>query len=143
MPNVGGYLAIVLMFFITLFAGSTCIVMNPLVFAFLEMAFFMLVSGIAYYFVNVRVYSRSVNIPIWLLLFGLMAFGAAFGILGVIIAAAVIAMTGELLSFILKKTRGEDPYPDQPEPTLFSENEAIVESMKKEKKEKKQEKKAA
>ena len=136
-PNVGGYFSTVLIFFITLFAGSETITMNPLIFAFLEMAFFMLASGVAYYIVDVRVYSRSVDIPIWLLLLGIIAFGSAFGFLGIVIAAAAIAMTGEMLDFILKKTRGEDPYPGQPESTLFSENEAIVESSKKKKKQEK------
>lgn len=135
-PNVGGYFSTFLIFFITLFAGSETITMNPLIFAFLQMAFFMVASGIAYYIVDVRVYSRSVNIPIWLLLLGIIAFGAAFGFLGIIIAAAVIAMTGELFNFILKKTQGADPYPGQPEPTLFAENEAILESSKKKKKNK-------
>ena len=139
-PNVGGYFSTFLIFFITLFAGSTTITMNPLLFAFLEMAIFMLASGIAYYIVDVRVYSRSVDIPVWLLLLGIIAFGSAFGLLGIIIAAAVIAMVGELFNFTLKKIQGVDPYPDQTEPTLFTENEAIVESGKKKKKVKKQEK---
>jgi predicted PurR-regulated permease PerM len=134
-PNVGGYFSTFLIFFITLFAGSETITMNPLLFAFLQMAFFMLASGVAYYFIDVRVYSRSVDIPIWLLLLGIIAFGAAFGFLGIIIAAAIIAMTGEIFDFILKKTRGEDPYPGQPEPPLFTQNAAIVEKSKKKKKE--------
>lgn len=138
-PNVGGYFSTFLIFFITLFAGSETITMNPLIFAFLQMAFFMLASGVAYYIVDVRVYSRSVDIPVWLLLLGIIAFGSAFGFLGIIIAAAVIAMVGELFNFILKKTQGADPYPGQPEPTLFTENQAILESNKKKKKDIKQE----
>jgi len=70
-------------------------------------------------------------------LLGIIAFGSAFGFLGIIIAAAVIAMTGELLNFTLKKIQGADPYPGQPDPTLFTENQAIVDNSKK-KKEKKQ-----
>ncbi|MCZ7672207.1 MAG: AI-2E family transporter [Chloroflexi bacterium] len=108
-PNVGGYFSIILIFFITLFAGSDTISMNPLLFAFLEMAVFMLLAGIAYYFINVRIYSRSVNIPVWLLLFGIVAFGAAFGLLGIIVAAAAIAMVGELLQFMLKKNSRQGP----------------------------------
>jgi predicted PurR-regulated permease PerM len=132
-PNVGGYFSTFLIFIITLFAGSETITMNPLIFAFLEMAFFMLASGVAYYFVDVRVYSRSVDVPVWLILLGIIAFGSAFGFLGIIIAAAAIAMASELLDFILKKVNDEDPYPGQPEPTLFAENQAIVDSNKKEK----------
>ena len=55
-------------------------------------------------------------------------------LLGIIIAAAVIAMAGELLNFVLKKIQGADPYPDQPDPTLFTENQAIVDKGKKKKK---------
>lgn len=134
-PNVGGYFSTFLIFFITLFVGSDTITLNPLIFAFLSMAFFMIASGVAYYIVDVRVYSRSVDIPVWLLLLGIIAFGSAFGFLGIIIAAAVIAMVGELFDFVLKKTRGEDPYPGQPDPTLFTENQAIVDKSKKNKKE--------
>lgn len=132
-PNVGGYFSIILIFFITLFAGSDTISMNPLLFAFLEMAVFMLLAGIAYYFINVRIYSRSVNIPVWLLLFGIVAFGAAFGLLGIIVAAAAIAMVGELLQFMLKKIHGKDPYPGIPETGLFTENQALLEAGKQQK----------
>lgn len=137
-PSVGGFVSIILVFFITLFAGSETIVMNRLLFAFLEMAVFMLLAGTAYYLVNVRVYSRSVNIPVWVILIGLIAFGAAFGLLGILVAAAAIAMGGELLDFLLKKVRGEDPYPGIPEPGLFAENMALVEASKKPKKKKKE-----
>ncbi|MFO7680549.1 MAG: AI-2E family transporter [Chloroflexota bacterium] len=137
-PSVGGFVSIILVFFITLFAGSETIVMNRLLFAFLEMAVFMLLAGTAYYLVNVRVYSRSVNIPVWVILIGLIAFGAAFGLLGILVAAAAIAMGGELLDFLLKKVRGEDPYPGMPEPGLFAENLALVEASKKPKKKKKE-----
>jgi predicted PurR-regulated permease PerM len=78
------------------------------------------------------VYSRSVDIPVWLILVGIVAFGAAFGLLGIIVAAAVIAMAGEVLDFILRKTRGEDPYPGVPEPPLFRENRALAEAGKQE-----------
>jgi predicted PurR-regulated permease PerM len=136
-PSVGGFVSIMLVFFITLFAGSETIVMNRLLFAFLEMAVFMLLAGTAYYVVNVRVYSRSVNIPVWVILIGLIAFGAVFGLLGILVAAAAIAMGGELLDFLLKKVRGEDPYPGIPEPGLFAENLALVEASKKPEKKKK------
>jgi hypothetical protein len=78
-----------------------------------------------------------VNIPVWVILIGLIAFGAVFGLLGILVAAAAIAMGGELLDFLLKKVRGEDPYPGIPEPGLFAENLALVEASKKPEKKKK------
>ncbi len=120
-PSLGGLISALMVFFYTLIVGSDSISMNPLIFAFLQMAAFMLVSGVAYYFVDVRVYSRSVNIPVWVLLVGLVVFSAALGLLGVLIAAAVLAILGEVLGFVLKKLRGEDPYPGEPEPPLFSQ----------------------
>ncbi|MCB8987349.1 MAG: AI-2E family transporter [Ardenticatenaceae bacterium] len=119
-PSLGGLLSALMVFFYTLVVGSETISMNPLLFAFLQMAVFMLIAGVAYYFVDVRVYSRSVNIPVWVLLVGLVVFSAALGLLGVLIAAAVLAILSEVLHFVLKKLRNEDPYPDEPEPPLFA-----------------------
>jgi hypothetical protein len=50
-----------------------------------------------------------------------MVFGAFMGVIGLFIAAAAVAIIGEIVDFALKKLRGEDPYPGQPEPLLFSQ----------------------
>ncbi|MBX3060323.1 MAG: AI-2E family transporter [Anaerolineae bacterium] len=119
-PQVGGYISTILVFIIALISGTSKFAMGPLVFAFVMMIIFMVASGIAYYFVDARVYSKSVKIPIWLILIGLMVFAAVMGTLGFLIAAAAIAIFGEFLVFTLKKNRGEDPYPGEPEPPLFT-----------------------
>jgi predicted PurR-regulated permease PerM len=119
-PQVGGYISTILVFIIALISGTSKFAIGPLVFAFVMMILFMIASGIAYYFVDARVYSKSVKIPIWLILIGLMVFAAVMGTLGFLIAAAAIAIFGEFFVFTLKKIRGEDPYPDQPEPSLFT-----------------------
>ncbi|HRQ37156.1 MAG TPA: AI-2E family transporter [Chloroflexota bacterium] len=119
-PQVGGYISTVLVFIIALISGTDRFAMGPLVFAFVMMIIFMVASGIAYYFVDARVYSKSVKIPIWLILIGLMVFAAVMGTLGFLIAAAAIAIFGEFFVFTLKKIRGEDPYPGEPEPPLFT-----------------------
>lgn len=118
-PQGGGLVSAILVFVITLVTGSTTFVANRLVFAFVEMAIFMLISGLAYYVVDVRIYSKSVNMPVWVILVGIMAFGAAMGVVGVFIAAAAVAMVGELFDFLLKKLQGQDPYPGLPEPATF------------------------
>ncbi len=119
-PQVGGYISTILVFIIALISGTSKFAMGPLLFAFVMMIIFMVASGIAYYFVDARVYSKSVKIPIWLILIGLMVFAAVMGTLGFLLAAAAIAIFGEFFVFTLKKIRGEDPYPDQPEPPLFT-----------------------
>jgi hypothetical protein len=40
--------------------------------------------------------------------------------LGFLLAAAVMGIFSELFVFMLKKIRGEDPYPGEPEPPLFT-----------------------
>ncbi len=119
-PQVGGYISTILVFIIALISGTNKFAVGPLVFAFIMMIIFMVASGIAYYFVDARVYSKSVKIPIWLILIGLMVFAAVMGTLGFLVAAAAIAIFGEFLVFTLKKIRGEDPYPGEPEPPLFT-----------------------
>ncbi|NJN54508.1 MAG: hypothetical protein HC804_06995 [Anaerolineae bacterium] len=99
----------------------------------MNMVIFMVASGIAYYFVDARIYSKSVKIPIWLILIGLMVFSAVLGTLGFLIAAAAIAIFGEFFVFTLKKIRGEDPYPGEPEPPLFTkywQEEAAAQAAK-------------
>lgn len=119
-PQVGGYVSTILVFIIALISGTDRFAMSALVFAFVMMIIFMVASGIAYYFVDARVYSKSVKIPIWLILIGLMVFAAVMGTLGFLLAAAAIAIFGEFFVFTLKKIRGEDPYPGEPEPPLFT-----------------------
>ncbi|GIK54914.1 MAG: hypothetical protein BroJett015_05770 [Chloroflexota bacterium] len=119
-PQVGGYISTILVFIIALISGTNKFAVGPLVFAFLLMIIFMVASGIAYYFVDARVYSKSVKVPIWLILIGLIVFAAVMGTLGFLIAAAAIAIFGEFLVFTLKKIRSEDPHPSEPEPPLFT-----------------------
>jgi predicted PurR-regulated permease PerM len=119
-PQGGGLVSAILVFVITLVTGSTTFAVNRLIFAFIQMTIFMLVSGVAYYFVDARIYSKSVNVPVWIILVGIMVFGAFMGVIGLFIAAAAVAMIGEIVGFTLKKLRGEDPYPGVPEPPLFT-----------------------
>jgi putative permease len=119
-PQGGGLVSAILVFVITLVTGSASFAVNRLIFAFIEMAIFMLVSGVAYYFVDAQIYSKSVNVPVWMILVGIMVFGAFMGVIGLFIAAAAVAIIGEIVGFVLKKLRGDDPYPGQPEPPLFT-----------------------
>lgn len=120
-PQGGGLVSAILIFVLTLITGSTTFAVNRLIFAFIEMVIFMLISGVAYYFVDARIYSKSVNVPVWIILVGIMIFGAFMGVIGLFIAAAAVAMIGEIVGFVLKKLRGEDPYPGEAEPPLFSQ----------------------
>ncbi|MCP4363619.1 MAG: AI-2E family transporter [Chloroflexi bacterium] len=119
-PQLGGYVSTILVFIIALIGGSSRFTMNTLIFAFIDMVIFMVASGVAYYFVDARVYSKSVRIPIWLILVGLIPFAFFLGIAGFLIAAAAIAIFAEWVRFTLKKLRNEDPYPGEPEPPLFT-----------------------
>ena len=112
-PQVGGMISAGLVFVLVLVAGSETIAMNALLLAFVEMAAFMLISGVTYYFVDARIYAKSVRMPIWVILIGIVAFSAAFGIVGAIFAAAAVAIMGEVLDFVLKKMRGLEPYPEE------------------------------
>jgi len=118
-PQGGGLVSAILVFVITLITGSTTIIINRLILAFIEMAVFMLISGVAYYFVDARIYSKSVNVPVWVVIVGIMVFGALMGVIGLFIGAAAVAIIGEIVGFLLKKLNDEDPYPGIPEPPLF------------------------
>ena len=119
-PQGGGLVSALLIFVVTLVTGSTTFAVNRLIFAFIEMAIFMLIAGTAYYVVDVRIYSKSVNVPVWVILVGIMVFAATLGVVGAFIAAAAVAIIGELLDFVMKKLRGEDPYPGEIEPPIFT-----------------------
>ena len=112
-PQVGGMISAGLVFVLVLMAGSETIAMNALMLAFVEMVAFMLISGVTYYFVDARIYAKSVRMPIWAILIGIVAFSAAFGIVGAIFAAAAVAIMGEVLDFTFKKLRGVEPYPEE------------------------------
>ena len=125
-PQVGGMVSAVLVFIIVLVSGSQTIAINVLLLAFFEMAAFMIISGITYYFVDARIYARSVRMPIWVILLGIVAFSAAFGLVGAILAAAAVAIIGEIIDFVLKKMRDVDPYPDETETGFFAGVDDLV-----------------
>ena len=118
-PHIGGLFSAILVFFIALISGSNTITLNPLIFAFVEMAVFMLIAGITYYLVDVRIFSRSVQVPVWLLLLSVAVFSAAFGLLGLLVAAAALALLGELLDYVRHKMRSEEPFPGEAEPPIL------------------------
>lgn len=123
-PQGGGLVSAILVFLIALIIGSETVLVNILIFAFVEMIIFMVISGIAYYFVDAKIYSKSVNVPVWAVIVGIGVFGAFFGIIGLFIGAAAVAIIGEIVGFALKKLNDEDPYPGIPEPPLFLKSES-------------------
>ncbi len=124
-PQGGGMISAIMVFVITMMTGSTTFALNRLLFAFIEMTIFMLISGVAYYFVDVRIYSKSVNVPVWVILVGIMVFAATMGGVGAFIAAAAVAILGEVFDFVLKKLQGIPPYPEEPEPVAAAQVEAV------------------
>ncbi len=133
-PQAGSLVSAILVFAITLALGSTSFAVDRLTFAFIEMIIFMVISGLAYYFVGVRIYSKSVRMPVWIILVGIVVFVTVMGVIGAFIAPAAVAIMGEMLGFTLKKLRGEEPYPDEAEAPMFglapvsvSEPEPVIE----------------
>jgi len=133
-PQAGSLVSAILVFAIALALGSTSFAVDRLTFAFIEMIIFMVISGLAYYFVGVRIYSKSVRMPVWIILVGIVVFVTVMGVIGALIAPAAVAIMGEMLGFTLKKLRGEEPYPHEAEAPMFglapvsvSEPEPVIE----------------
>ena len=52
-----------------------------------------------------------------IIIIGIMALSSRLGILGAVFAAPMIALTKEVLYFIIKKIKKQDPYPE-----IYSQN---------------------
>jgi predicted PurR-regulated permease PerM len=114
LPAFGGVVASVIVGIPCLFLGSSVFTnMAPWVFALLIVVLSNILSGAIYYFALLPLLGKTTQLPTSVVLIGILA---SFGIGSIVLAfvlVPVIATLRILFGYILAKTRGLDPFPEE------------------------------
>jgi hypothetical protein len=100
---------------VALLQGSTVLEVNNVVFALIIIAFYMLLQALENNIVVPRVLGGAVDLHPLVVLTGVFVGATVWGILGVLLAAPVIASAREITRYLYLKMLGEVPYPPEGE----------------------------
>ncbi len=119
-PNVGGFFALVPMFLIPLFQGSSTLDMEPFAVALLAVA---INFGVQMIFWNVfvpKMTSDALELSLPVVILGVFVGASLGGILGAFLVVPFIGSVRVLVIYVLRKLSGGDPYPGEPEPDRWN-----------------------
>jgi predicted PurR-regulated permease PerM len=110
-PNVGPTLAAIPAVLLALLFGSANFEINHLVFAFIVVAFYVLVQLMENQLIVPKIMGEAVNLPTLVVLIGTIAGAGAFGILGALLATPAIATGNLVFRYIYGKIMEKPPLP--------------------------------
>lgn len=115
-PNIGPILAAVPAIISALIFGSQWIPLNHFIIALMAVAAAVLIQQTENIFLVPHIMGNALELHPVVIIIGIMTLSSRLGILGAVFAAPMIALTKEILYFIIKKIKKQDPYPE-----LYSE----------------------
>ncbi len=122
-PVIGGYIAGLLIFLAAFFTATNVFDLSPLLFALMVYLVYTVVQGgVIANFVEPWIYGSAVSIPITVILIGLAVAGLYAGFLGMVLTVPILGVLREVLTFVGHKLRGDDPYPNEPEPAYVTQS---------------------
>jgi predicted PurR-regulated permease PerM len=121
LPVVGTFVAFPVLGLNTFFAGSTYLDISPLALTLIVLTIYALIGLTLFNIVYPAVAGEAVALPISVIILGIIIGGALFGVLGIFLAPAVLAVIRYLVEFVIKKIRGGDPYPGEPTPLFLAQ----------------------
>lgn len=116
-PNIGPILATIPAVISALIFGSTWIPFDNVVIALMAVIAAILIQQTENLFLVPHIMGNALELHPVIIMIGIMALSSRMGILGAIFAAPMIALAKEVLYYIIKKIKRQDPYPE-----LYKEN---------------------
>ena len=113
-PSLGPFLATVPAVLIALLQGSSHFALPNGWFALIVLAFYMGVQSLENTLIVPRVLGDAVKVHPLVILAGVLVGAATAGVLGVFLAAPVIASLREILGYLYRKVLNVDPFPVVP-----------------------------
>lgn len=126
-PSLGPFLATVPAVLIALLQGSNHFGIANGWFALMVLAFYVGVQSLENTFIVPRVLGDAVKVHPLVILAGVVVGAATVGVLGVFLAAPVIASLREVLGYLYRKVLNEEPFP---EPRSASSEERPRQSLR-------------
>jgi predicted PurR-regulated permease PerM len=119
-PLLGGFVALGAIFLVTLLNGSSTLELDMLTLLLLTVGINLVMQQIIWNVVSPRVTGEAVNLPVPIIILGLIIGSQIGGLLGALLAAPVMGILRVIVIYVLRKVRGGDPYPDEPEPAWIT-----------------------
>ena len=116
-PNIGPVLATIPAIISALIFGSSWLPFNNIVIAVLAVIASIVIQQTENIFLVPHIMGNALELHPVIIIIGIMALSSRLGILGAVFAAPMIALTKEVLYFIIKKIKKQDPYPE-----IYSQN---------------------
>lgn len=116
-PNIGPTLAAIPAILSALIFGSSWIPLNNVLVAILVVLAAVLIQQIENIFLVPHIMGNALELHPVVIIIGILALSSRMGIIGAVFAAPMIALAKEILYFIIKKIKRQDPYPE-----LYIEN---------------------
>jgi predicted PurR-regulated permease PerM len=116
-PSLGPFLATIPAVLLALFVGSTRFAIDPLIFALIVIAGYILLSAMENQIIVPKILGDAVSLPPLVVIIGVVIFGALFGILGIFLATPVISTGKEIYVYLYDKileTPVQEPPEDKP-----------------------------
>ena len=121
-PIFGGYVAGFIVFFGAILTGSSWIDLHPILLGLFTWGVYTIIQGgLINSIVAPRIFGKSADVPVSIVIIGLVIFTLQGGFLGALLAVPVMAVIREVGAYLLHKLRGGDPFPDVPEASFVSE----------------------
>ena len=111
-PNIGPILATVPAFVSALIFGSSWIPLNNVAVAVITVIAAVIIQQTENIFLVPHIMGNALELHPVVVLIGIMALSSRMGVLGAVFAAPMIALSKEVLYFIIKKIKRDDPYPE-------------------------------
>ena len=116
-PNIGPTLAAVPAIISALIFGSRWIPFNNVIIAILVVLAAVVIQQTENIFLVPHIMGNALELHPVIIIIGILALSSRMGIIGAVFAAPMIALVKEILYFIIKKIKRQDPYPE-----LYIEN---------------------
>ena len=111
-PNIGPTLATIPAIISALIFGSNWIPFNNIIVAIIAVIAAILIQQVENIFLVPHIMGNALELHPVIIIIGIMALSTRLGVLGAVFAAPMIALAKEILYFIIKKIKKQDPYPD-------------------------------
>lgn len=120
-PMLGSIIALVPIGLAPLLQGSNVLTeTSPLVLTLLVLVPNFVVQQIIWNVVSPKVTGDAVRMPVPMIILGLFIGSAFAGILGALLAAPLMGTVRLVVEYVVKKIRGGDPFPGEPEPDFMT-----------------------
>ena len=115
-PNIGPTLATIPAIISALIFGSSWIPLNNIVIAIFAVVAAVIIQQTENLFLVPNIMGNALELHPVVIIIGILTLSSRIGIFGAIFAAPLIALSKEILYFIISKIKRQDPYPE-----LYSE----------------------